>query len=164
MPTGRAAAVGAFHSSRLSPDYSRSVNNPPCGLRQAQAAPSPSRGGLRLRPAGAGLRSGLTLSRLYSLSKPTHSLQVAICPKPDFHRRRPSFERVLLIPQESTPRPVHNHSHADEAECHAKHIEPVWSRSVKSPAPQEREHDKHAAVGGIHTTKVRGLKCRDDAV
>ena len=41
----------------LSQDYARSVDNPPCGFR--------------LRPAGAGLRSGLTLSRPYGRLKPT---------------------------------------------------------------------------------------------
>ena len=41
----------------LSPDYARSVDNPPCGFR--------------LRPAGAGLRSGLTLNRPYGRLKPT---------------------------------------------------------------------------------------------
>ena len=51
-------------------DYSRSVNSPPCGLRPIDF----TQGGEPvepLRPAGAGLRSGLALSRPYGLSKST---------------------------------------------------------------------------------------------
>ncbi len=58
MPTPwlqRMQAVPWVSSPSTSPDYSRSANNPPCGLRQAQAAPSPS----SLRP-----RSGSTPSEV----------------------------------------------------------------------------------------------------
>ncbi len=42
----------------------------PCGPFDMLKAPREIEG-LRLRPAGAGLRSGLALSRPYGLSKPT---------------------------------------------------------------------------------------------
>src|SRR5262245_4060668 len=54
-------------------------------------------------------------------------------------------------------RPIHDYGNANQTNQTARKIVAIWSHLINGPAPKDRQNDKDAAVGCVHSSEVFSL-------